>query len=197
MEDFPLAAWLLPQHVVTDAYNRLLERTRWRGLGIRIYGRERIPEWIPGSTRPLQRSHSQASQMSPAVVAHLGGLPRDAALGSHHAQAMPPPLQHRMSQPAMPHHLSHSMHPAPPTQVLRSQPNAQPVPTYPNGIPIHQSMARPGINGGVLSHPANMPMAYPNGSYPQSMGRPESAMQPTKRYCLFISLPIKLLLTFR
>ncbi|SMQ46111.1 unnamed protein product [Zymoseptoria tritici ST99CH_3D7] len=66
MEDFPLPQWLIPQEVAQQAYFRLLERMRWRGQGMPIYGRHVHPsEFAPGGAassstlQPLVASQHQ------------------------------------------------------------------------------------------------------------------------------------------
>lgn len=44
IQDFPLSTWVHGQEAAEKAFHFQRERTRWRQLGIRIYGAERLPD---------------------------------------------------------------------------------------------------------------------------------------------------------
>jgi len=180
MEDYPLPTWVIPKENAEQAYFRLLERSRWRSLGIRIYGNQRIPEIIPNATpfravgqfpqqqMPLnipqaglphqqfqQRQPSMSGSRPPSTPQQFG--PHGPPPGMHPQHSMPPPgMHHPLPQP-------------PPGHVLRSQPNAMPmnVPPGPHGHPQHQQMMMqgpppPGMQMMPMSHmPHGLPYAVP------------------------------------
>ncbi|KAK3696155.1 hypothetical protein LTR37_018126 [Vermiconidia calcicola] len=179
LEDFPIPHWVIPQELAQEAQDRLLERTRWRGLGIRIYGDRRIPELIPGSTQPFQRVGSQSMQMqAPPTMdrnMHMGQPTQSMPLAMQ--QNMPHqfsarPMPNGMPQ-GPPNQMPYGMPPPPPGTVLRSQPHAQPVPTYPNGMPVYPQMAQPGPQGAMPTHYNGMVMHHQGSMYgPQTSQMP-------------------------
>lgn len=188
MEDFPLSEWVLPRDVVSDAYNRLLERTKWRNLGARIYGQQRLPGWNPSSAQPVSRSqvHSMQPQPSPSGRAHH--QPRDASFTSHSPHGMAQPSQQPGFVGGMAQHLpQHTVFQPTQHQVLRSQPNAQPVPTYPNGLPVHSASARPSYQAvmppGAAATGAVLPqMAYPSMQHANRMYPPPPVNNSSSAY---------------
>jgi len=105
LQDFPLDQWVIAKADAEGAYFRMLERARWRKLGIRIYGPSRMPEVFPngflraGDSMPPQLLLSNGMAANPSMY-HPSMRPNGFA---------PPQLPHQ---------------PPPPQQILRSQPNA-------------------------------------------------------------------------
>lgn len=196
MEDFPLSEWVLPRDVVSDAYNRLLERTKWRNLGARIYGQQRLPGWNPSSAQQVTRSNGHAVQIQTPPTARTHHHPRDASFTSRSPHGMMPTSQRETSSGGMAHlhPQQHTVFQPTSNQVLRSQPNAQPVTTYPNGLPVQSAVARPSYQAvvppGAAPTGAILPqMAYPsmqhtngmNGMFPPpSLNNNSSAYVPKR-----------------
>lgn len=63
IKDFPLSEWVIPRPEADQAYLHMVERTRWRHLGIRLYGISRIPG-VVGTGSPLGRQMQQPPQPS-------------------------------------------------------------------------------------------------------------------------------------
>ncbi|KAK4506851.1 hypothetical protein PRZ48_000584 [Zasmidium cellare] len=195
LDDFPLTQWVIPKEQASQAYFRMLERTRWRSLGIRIYGRERLPEWPPGNVAPGTHRAAEINQQPLPVPrdSYPRENPRPAsgppAAGQYPTSARPPHMQTQHAGPSLP----------PPRASLPSQPHAQPIPVPP-GV-IHQGPQGPqgpqrppgppppqgppgphgpqgphgtvGVAHGV--HPTQIPTRGPQGpqvSLPPGIGRP-------------------------
>ncbi|KAH9826997.1 hypothetical protein Tdes44962_MAKER09887 [Teratosphaeria destructans] len=145
LQDYPLDQWVIPRGDAEQAYLRMLERTRWRHLGIPIYGNQRIPEMIPHSTPDFRPNGPGAPQMPPNMRSQPG---RPGSV----------PQQH-MAYP-------------PPQQMLRSQPHAQPMNVKPGQLYTHHGPPVPPgqIPPGLPPPPPGMmyaPHPYPLGLYPQ------------------------------
>lgn len=164
MEDFPLAQWVLPKEQASQAYFRLLERTRWRSLGIRIYGRERIPEWTPGSASAIPSNNNAIRNTQQPLNPPREMFPRESLSG--------PPHQHQQQQ-----RQGGSILPPPPN-ALPSQPHAQPIQVPPGVIHGPQGPQGPrGPQGPQAPHGPHGPQAPqgphgPQGHPPPGMGRP-------------------------
>lgn len=184
MEDFPLDQWVISKEQASQAYFRLLERTRWRSLGIRIYDRERIPGWgggMPGNAqgmRNLQRPLNPPHEMYPRERPRNGSGPPTA---QQPPQGMPP----NTLVPRRDGHLP------PPPNSLPSQPHAQPIPVPPGVIhhgpqgphgpqqpqgpqPPQPPQAPRPPQGPQHPHGAHIPQGPtgPQGPHPPNMGRP-------------------------
>lgn len=120
LQDHPITHWLIPAPQAHNAYIQLVERERWRGFGIPIYGRDRLPEWVPGSNGSVRPAPSGGASHRQQP----GGQPIP---GPPHQQPRPNLLQHQQLPPNFPQHQQ------PPTnfpQHLQPQPSSmsQPVP---------------------------------------------------------------------
>ncbi|KAK5120210.1 hypothetical protein LTR85_006416 [Meristemomyces frigidus] len=170
MEDFALPTWVIPREQAEQAYFRLLERSRWRTLGIRIYGNQRIPEIIPNATpfnrvgqmphqqMPLNilpgqyQHHRQQGQYQPQRQPSMSGSRPPSVAQQQQMQYRPPPHQQGMPPNGMP-------------------PNGMP----PNGMPpngmlpqgMHPNMMPPPPNQMLRSQPHAMPMNVPPGGHQQ------------------------------
>ena len=155
LEDFPLDRWVIPPEQAQEAYGQLVERSRWRSLGIRIYGSRNAPGSMIGSTPPFHSSNVQTMHLQRAQstdqARHIGH-----SVFGHRQPSMPQQLPQRHTGHQVPHGLPHTAVPShtsnrmppPPSNVLRSQPHGQPVPTYPNGMPVYSPTGQ-GSPGGV------------------------------------------------
>lgn len=184
IEDFPLGTWVIPREQANQAYFRLLERTRWRNLGIRIYGQQRIPEMIPNST-PFRQGNGQ--MMPPPQVPiglHPGQYPqhpRQPSVGGPGGSRPPSTGQQQGPHgPPTPQGPPNHMHPPPGQQMLPSQPNAVPMNVPPGPNPQQQMMQAP-PNGPMpppgmppLSH---MPHGLPYNVPPHMMSHANVPMQ--------------------
>ncbi|KAF2171225.1 hypothetical protein M409DRAFT_18342 [Zasmidium cellare ATCC 36951] len=198
MEDFPLTQWVIPKEQASQAYFRMLERTRWRSLGIRIYGRERLPEWPAGNAPPLGNAqaaaaHANQQPLQPPRDMYPQQKPRTASGppgGQYPGSAMQPNMQMQHRVGSLP----------PPPNRLPSQPHAQPIPVPPgvihNGPQGPQGPQRPqvpqppqgpqapqGPRGApgphgvhALQGPLHGPQG-PQGPLPPGMGRPVGTPQ--------------------
>lgn len=163
MEDFPLQNWVVPHHIASEAYSRLMERTKWRTLGIRIYGQHGIPGWSPGSAAQFARLHVPNGQMQMPAGTLSKHHPRDASFTSRHSHGVMPSVQQQHPIGALAQqHLQPGVPQLPAHQVLRSQPHVQPVPTHPNGLPVQSAMARPSYLGMSQPQMSHLPIQHPN-----------------------------------
>lgn len=172
MEDFPLPTWVIPKEQAEHAYFRMLERTRWRTLGIRIFGQQRIPEIIPNATPFNRVGPMPQQQMHPDQYPHQPqhGQQRQLSMGGSRPPSVP---QQQMQYHPPPYGMPpnglppNGMHPPPPTQMLRSQPHAMPMNVPPGQHPHQQAMEylhRQHSMGGHphMSHaPHGLPYAVP------------------------------------
>lgn len=155
-----------------DAYSRLLERVRWRSLGIRIYRSNNMPI----GTQPFQ----SVSQMQPRMASSRHpsqSMPNHRSVGPpngiqpHHAQ--PDPLPHPGRTHGSAAHPPNGMMPAP-SAVLRSQPDAQPMQPGPNGVPTPSSATSAGP-GSARSPSTSVPMSYHGPTYAAHAHTPSNA----------------------
>ena len=146
LEDHPLPQWVIAQAKAQEAYSRLLERVRWRSLGIRIYNSNSRPGFGTIGGQPF---HSVSAQMPPGMIQSRHpsqSMPSPRTMmpphtqGIHHART--PTLSSNGVGPAVPGR-PNGMAP-PPSVVLHSQPDAQPMQPGPNGGPINRSAPIPG-----------------------------------------------------
>lgn len=172
MEDYPLDQWVLTKEQASQAYFRLLERTRWRSLGIRIYSRERLPDWTPGSavpggaqaTRNAQQPINPPRDMYPRDRPRTGSGPPPA---QYPPQGMPPNMHVQHRGPQLP----------PPPNALPSQPHAQPIPVPP-GVIHHGPQGPNGPQRPQGPHPPHGPQG-PHGSHmPQGPPGPQGPPPP-------------------
>lgn len=187
LKDFPLPHWILPRHTARTAYEQLAERMRWRGFGIPIYGRDRVPVW-PNDRPP-------ANHVPPANGPHQPGRPAPQPPPQQHPMQHQPPPQLHFPQPGQPQsiplqHIQYvprtNGHPghAPPNS-LSSQPFVQPLQAIQQGPP-------PQLPPNGLGQPVGTPqeMAYRQPSYshpgssmtPVGVYMPPDHMQPKPRY---------------
>lgn len=158
MEDFPLKNWVISRDEAVDAYYRLLERTRWRSLGIRIYKPERFPDFSTRMNNPLRPVAQQSMRSGQS------GPPQGPPLTF---QQMAAQIQHPGQAPPQHHGFHHTLpqHP-PPGGVLPSQPYAQPMyaPQHPHGlgrpVGVPQPMAYGTPSFGYPGQPMPPPGAY-------------------------------------
>lgn len=166
--------WVIPQQRAQEAYNIMMERSRWRGLGIRIFGSRTIPQFTPGATLAFQ---SVNTQLRPLQIPTQP--PSAQAMRHLMHQQMPQQFPARHMPQGTPHgQVIHSM-PPPPMNVLRSQPHAQPIPTYPNGMPIQPTMG-PGMPVGMPQRMSNMPPAHPSPAYGLHGNQMQSSLPANK-----------------
>ncbi|KAK4547982.1 hypothetical protein LTR36_010702 [Oleoguttula mirabilis] len=178
MEDFALPTWVIPREQAEQAYFRLLERSRWRTLGIRIYGQQRIPEIIPNAT-PFNRVGQMPFQQQLPLNTHPNQYPQHPQHMQHPQQrqssmgdSRPPSVAQQQQQQQMQYH--------PPSNQQSMPPNGMP----PNGMPpngmqpngMHPNMQPPPPNQMLRSQPHAMPMLVPPGAHQQAMQH-QHAMQ--------------------
>jgi hypothetical protein len=161
LEDYPLPRWLIGKEKADVAYSRLLERVRWRSLGIRIYNSNNRPGFSMIGGPPFQ---SVSAQMPPGMAQsrHVSqSMPSPSTMMPPHAQVAPnshtPTLPSNGVAPAVPG-CANGMAP-PPSSILRSQPDAQPAQPSPNGAPVNRSPSIPGPSNVRLPSTA-VPQSY-------------------------------------
>lgn len=182
MEDFPLPTWVISKDLAEQAFFRLIERMRWRSMGIRIYGDTRIPEMIPNST---------PSRTMPGPPGS-GHMPQHAQMPHHPNHYSPRPSDMVSSGAAngrpdmMVRGTPNNVHPPPPQQTLRSQPNAMPMGVPPGPHPQQQTMRGPphgmlppGMHPAQLARQTGVPS--PN---PGSLNVPMSHMPQDMPYAV-------------
>lgn len=108
LQDFPLDQWVVAKADAERAYFDMLERARWRKLGIRIYSSSRVPGVFPNGFLRADDS------MPPHLLLTNSTVPNP----SIYNPSMRPPSGFLPQTP--PHH-------TPPQQILRSQLNAHPL----------------------------------------------------------------------
>ena len=155
--------WVIPQAKAQDAHNQLLNRVRWRNLGLPIYRR---PGVRPLSSLPFQ---SVAMQMPPPIAQSRlpsQSIPSPRHMGLPHATAS----QHSPSQ-----HINHDMAraaptyphngmPPPPNAVLPSQPMARPTSMQVDG-PSDNKSSRSEHSGGAHAHESSVTAASHGSTY--------------------------------
>ncbi|KAF7195497.1 hypothetical protein HII31_03091 [Pseudocercospora fuligena] len=139
MEDHPLNSWVISQDNAHAAYYQLLERTKWRSMGTRIYGHDRVAQPPP---HPQHQSMPRQQQAPPRPM-NSGPMPTQ---GQRQGPQMHPQGPALGQSHRLPPHMGP---PQPPPGILRSQPYAQPM----HGM--HQGQPPPGIG-----RPVGPPMTY-------------------------------------
>ncbi|KAK5136326.1 hypothetical protein LTR08_003699 [Meristemomyces frigidus] len=214
MEDFPLPRWSIPQTEAGQAYFRLLERSRWRTLGIKIYGPRRIPEIIPNAT-PFNRGGAvppqqmgfngpppQSQQQHPQQHSqhYPQGQQRHHSMGDGRLPPGVPPQQHQMPYHP-PHHPPPGIaprnmsqyHPPPPQHMLMSQPHAIPLNVPPGQEHLAMQMAQQGQHMMQGPHPmygqgqppmSHAPHGLPYAVPPHMMGQQGHMPRPMGGYGL-------------
>ncbi|KAK0948530.1 hypothetical protein LTR29_000162 [Friedmanniomyces endolithicus] len=121
--DYPLGQWVIPKEHAQAAYQRLLERNRWRGLGIRVYSMQQMPQTAPSTFYNHRPPHMATPGPQPNRPMAVYGGSHDGGRTSSMPQQQQMQMQMQMNMahrpppgPAMP----------PPTQVLPSQQHAMP-----------------------------------------------------------------------
>ncbi|KAK0257619.1 hypothetical protein LTS09_007667 [Friedmanniomyces endolithicus] len=118
--DYPLGQWVIPKEHAQAAYQRLLERNRWRGLGIRVYGMQQMPQTAPSTFYNHRPPHMATPGPQPNRPMAIYG-------GSHDGGRKPSmPQQQQQMQMNMAHRPPPGPAMPPPTQVLPSQQHAMP-----------------------------------------------------------------------
>ncbi|EME49310.1 hypothetical protein DOTSEDRAFT_49600 [Dothistroma septosporum NZE10] len=182
MEDFPLQRWIVPQDQANQAYFRLLERSRWRSLGIRIYGRERIPEWIPDS--------ADAARLQQAL-----NIPREKYLREPALQ--PQPTYAQTGPSAQPSPALHQQQPQHHPQQLPPQLRTQHCPSSATTHQHHSPASNTNAHGPQLvgappqghtqvlpHHNSALPHHGPRPTQAQMLARGPPAPPPQQRYPL-------------
>lgn len=169
LKDFPLHEWVLPKEAAEQAYYRLLERTRWRTLGIRIYGRERIPEWIPGSTNNTRGQQQALNIPRDKQKAPVREPSRTSSTPQVPSQPLPVP-QSPLGQG--PHSSAHHS----PASVAQQQP-----------LPAHQQDAPPHSQAHQLQHASLPSQPYAHG---QAVGPPLHHGPPAQRHFAAQAVPM-------
>ena len=168
---------MIPQARAQDAHNRLLDRVRWRNLGLPIYRRPGVRSM---SSQPFQ---SVATQMPPPLAQHRHSsqsMPSPRQAGPPHAAGSQTSQSQHMTDGmggAAPTHARNGM-PPPPSAVLPSQPIAHPTSTqvdgradkrhsdkeHPGGAHVHGSSATVAAHGPTYSAPATLLTLHASGS---------------------------------
>ncbi|QIW97999.1 hypothetical protein AMS68_003517 [Peltaster fructicola] len=117
VEDFPLSAWMVGEAVATRAYHYCNQRTRWRLLGVRIYGADRLPDIFQPRV-----SYTGPTPTGAQPIPHPQHMAPPGTLPPTHVR--PPSRQSQI----------HQEHVVPPT-VIRSTVPAQPIPTEDSKFP--------------------------------------------------------------
>ncbi|KXT10429.1 hypothetical protein AC579_7884 [Pseudocercospora musae] len=137
MEDHPLDTWVISQDNARAAYFQLHERTRWRMMGTRIYGHDRVAQ---PPTHPQHQNMPRQQQVPPRTMTS-GPVP---AQGQREGA---PQMHSQVPVLGQPHRMPpHMGPPQAPPGILRSQPYAQ---------PMHQGQPPPGVG-----RPVGPPMTY-------------------------------------
>lgn len=166
LEDFPIHLWVIPQVEAKAAYMRLLERSRWRSLGVPVYGPRRIPEWIPNST----------------VILPAQQVPQHQIIRSMPSQHQPPPAQ--PPSPPLPPYQQPRDHLPQRAQEQRSVTNTSSLAGYPLGHqpipsapPMQQQMHQ------QMQQHSHMSQHHPQLMvYPQHMNHPQHLNHPQQMY---------------
>lgn len=173
IEDFPLTTWVIPKEQVEFAYFKLLERTRWRHLGIGIYGNHGI-SGINMNATPFNRAggqmHPQQQQQMPLNInpnayqqqqrqpSMGGGGSRPGSVPQQQMAHRPPPPQQQQQMGMM----------MPP--VLKSQHGAMPMNVPPGHHPQMMQGPPPPMHGHQQQmFPPNMQMGHPQLGQPYNM----------------------------
>lgn len=174
LEDFPLHEWVIPREEADKAYSGLLERMRWRNMGIRIYGPRR--EGIPGASRlqqPLNIPRDQYMREPPRqpYAGQQGPAPQGPPPPGHqHAQLRPNPTlphPHGPGPNGMPMYPqgppNNNMQPMgrghplpPPPHALPSQPYAHPMPMHHQQHGLGRPYGPPHAPYGMPPYPPHM-----------------------------------------
>lgn len=190
LEDHPLDTWVIPRDLALNTYHHLLERSRWRTLGIPIYGPERVPNDRPQMQSPLNVQRNKAPNQPhsagprPTPPGPPPGLPPQQYQQQHQQMPQPnqpqqmPPIA-RQNQPPQPNY-----GPAPPQAFPQYPGRPGPPPRSASGnplpphhyvaqpIPMHQNIGRP------IGVPQTMPYGMPAGFPPHSI--PPGSFPPSE-----------------
>ena len=112
--DYPLPKWVIPKHEAEASFLRLIERQKWRHLGIKIYAPPPPPPMMPP---PPGYNHPSMHQHRPMAPPPLQQQPPLAppAHGNRLYPNGPPPHQQQYPQQIRP--------PAPPTNHVHPNPS--------------------------------------------------------------------------
>ena len=170
---------MISRQEAEEAHKRLLERLRWRGLGIRIYHPNNMSTLGSISASPFQST---------------GPMPMGIAHGRHPNQSVPSPrsMGPPHGYPPQQRHSNGGSHVAsglgmgtpigrapPPSAILPSQPNAQPMQAQPNGLPVQSPMVSPNI-ASRPSSATTMPTAVHGPTYSAPVHRSPSSVPVNK-----------------
>lgn len=120
IDDFPLREWVLPQEIVAQAYDRLVERTRWRAMGMRLFGDPRLTRVGKGASsispnEPQQAGLAMLSNSSQYAIPYSRSAQYHPSHLSYHQQQLPGPRasssQHRP--------YTHTQMPGPHSEMMR------------------------------------------------------------------------------
>lgn len=161
LEDYPLPQWVIAPLKAQTAYSQLLDRVRWRSLGIKIYNQNNQPGLGSMGGQPFRSVSSQTLPSMPSPRKPSQSMPSPRNVMPPHAQGIPhvrtPTLPSNGVVPGMSGR-PNGMAP-PPSAVLRSQPDAQPIPSGTNGATVNQSPAIP--ESSKIRSPSNSaPQSY-------------------------------------
>ncbi|KAK5678924.1 hypothetical protein LTS10_008579 [Elasticomyces elasticus] len=202
MIDYPLKDWVINPAQAQETFRKVLERTKYRDLGAKVYAAQMQPEMIPQSTPSSYMHGPQGHPMGPPQYQH-GPPPPPQAYGSPygHPSSMQYQQQMRPSQgPPMQPPQGQSM--PPPPHVLPSQqhamPNGPPNGYPPNGYPASHQYPHPQrLMGpppapfpipqfgqpGIPHHPQQQQMVYHGAPMQQQQPmHPQQQMQPMQPY---------------
>lgn len=123
IQDFPLAKWVIPKEQAETAYTQLIDRIRWRSLGIAIYSQtHRAYITGPPGMAPGLLANGMPPPQSNGVYRQHGLRREDSHPSVFHSSHRPPPQQQIQGAPphmyqGVPKHLV----PLQPNQILPSQ----------------------------------------------------------------------------
>ncbi|KAK5709663.1 hypothetical protein LTR17_019599 [Elasticomyces elasticus] len=210
MIDYPLKDWVINPAHAQETFRKVLERTKYRDLGAKVYAAQMQPEMIPQSTPSSYMHGQQGHPMGPPQYQH-GPPPPPQAYGSPYGHPSSMQYQQQMRPPqGQPMQPPQGQPMPPPPHVLPSQqhamPNGPPNGYPPNGYPASHQYPHPqrlmgpppapfpvpqfGLPG-IPHHPQQQQMVYHGAPMQQQQPmHPQQQMQPMQPMQPYPNMPV-------
>nr|POE65918.1 hypothetical protein CFP56_57608 [Quercus suber] len=146
IQDFPLPSWVIPKQQAEIAYSQVIERMRWRSLGIAIYDQAR--------TAHMAFPHNVNLSMPPVQ-----------GYASYRYQSPNVPLDHQQASASQPNLQRHELQPGQAILANSQMMNAQPYSTVPYTAQAPQHSIPPQT---MLPHEGYTQSQYPQHSLPNT-----------------------------
>ncbi|KAK3623893.1 hypothetical protein LTR56_021349 [Elasticomyces elasticus] len=210
MIDYPLKDWVINPAHAQETFRKVLERTKYRDLGAKVYAAQMQPEMIPQSTPSSFMHGPQGHPMGPPQYQH-GPPPPPQAYGSPYGHPSSMQYQQQMRPPqGQPMQPPQGQPMPPPPHVLPSQqhamPNGPPNGYPPNGYPASHQYPHPQrLMGpppapfpvpqfgqpGIPHHPQQQQMVYHGAPMQQQQPmHPQQQMQPMQPMQPYPNMPV-------